>query len=393
MRRAVRAASRVRLPSSTPFTSVRAYSSLDPSKLQVSLTDKPKSKLPKEELVFGKTFTDHMLRCPWSEGSGWHAPIIQPYGPLAIDPATAVLHYAIECFEGLKAYRGPKGEVRVFRADMNMQRMNNSMSRLQLPTFDGDALLDLIGKLIAVDKDWVPEGDGYSLYIRPTGISTEATLGVGPTRSAEIFVICSPVGPYYPEGFKPVTLYATNKYQRAWPGGTGNTKIGGNYSPTILPQAEANEKGFTQVLWLYGDHKQVTEVGTMNFFVLWVNEEGEKELVTAALDGTILPGVTRDSILTLARQWGDFKVTERTFTFDDVARSVEEGRMLEAFGAGTAAVVSPVRHIHHDGKGYDIPLDPADPNAGAGPVTTRAWKELLDIQYGRIESEWSMVIA
>lgn len=374
----------------------RSIATLDPSKLTVKKTDSPKPKLPKEGLLFGKTFTDHMLRCAWDYEKGWHAPRIEPYGKMELDPASSCLHYAIECFEGMKAYRGDKGEVRLFRPEMNMARMNSSLSRLYLPTFDGEAMLKLISELVALDKDFIPEGDGYSLYIRPTGISTEPTLGVGQSHSAEVFTICSPVGPYYPEGFKPVTLYATSKYTRAWPGGTGNTKIGGNYAPTILPQMKAAKKGFTQVLWLYGEEGggEITEVGTMNLFVLWINEDGEKELVTAPLDGTVLPGVTRASVIEMAQAWGEFKVSERRFFMNDIAKACTEGRMIEVFGTGTAAVVSPVKFIHAHGHGYDIPLDPSDANAGAGPVTTRVWRELLDIQHGRVpSSDWSVVVA
>jgi len=206
-----------------------------------------------------------------------------------------------------------------------------------------------------------------------------------------MFCILSPVGPYYPEGFAPVSLYGERQYVRAWPGGTGDAKVGGNYGSTIQPQLQAAAKGFSQVLWLFGeeDGGQVTEVGTMNMFVLWTNEQGEKEMVTAPLDGTILPGVTRNSVLELARSWGEFKVTERKFTMGEVIRAAESGRLIEAFGSGTAAVVSPIKAVTVEGTQYDVPIDS---ELQAGHVTKRVWDELTAIQYGKVEHPWSVVI-
>lgn len=358
----------------------------------MELSSEPKPKVPKEQLKFGTTFTDHMLEVNWHSQSGWDTPCIHPYRKMEVDPAASVLHYALECFEGMKAYIDSDNNVRLFRPDMNMKRMQRSMKRLQLPEFPEDEFLACMGELLKVDKDWIPRGDGYSLYIRPTAISTHPFLGVGASSSAKMFVILSPVGPYYPEGFKPVSLLADTKHVRAWPGGTGDCKIGGNYAPTIQPQIQAAQEGYSQVLWLFGPDRQVTEVGTMNMFVFWKNEAGEDELVTAPLDGTILPGVTRQSILDLSRQWGEFKVAERTFTVDEVVRAADEGRIYESFGAGTAVVVSPIRQIHVDQRDIDIPLNPADPEAGAGPLAQRFWDTITGIQYGKIESEWSVVV-
>ena len=236
-------------------------------------------KIPKEKLTFGTSFSDHMLEIDWCKVNGWHAPVIRPYGDLHLDPAASVFHYALECFEGMKAYVDTKGQVRLFRPDLNMKRMNNSMKRLFLPTFNEDGFLDCIKELVRLDRDWIPTGDGYSLYIRPTGISTHPYIGVGASDYAKLFVILSPVGPYYPEGFNPVRLYADDKYVRAWPGGTGDTKIGGNYGPTIMPQMEAAKKGYSQILWLFGEEHYMTEVGTMNLFVHWVNEQGENRVL------------------------------------------------------------------------------------------------------------------
>jgi branched-chain amino acid aminotransferase len=197
------------------------------------------------------------------------------------------------------------------------------------------------------------------------------------------------VGPYYPEGFKPVTLYANNKYVRAWPGGTGDTKLAGNYAPTILPQAEAAKKGYTQVLWLYGEEEQVTEVGTMNIFFLIKNKDGEKELITPTLDGTILPGVTRDSVLNLARSYKEFKVTEKVFYMDEIVEALNEKRVLECFGCGTAAIVTPVKKIHYNGVDYNVPINEA---INAGELTRKVWQNIVDIQYGRKPSPWSVIV-
>jgi branched-chain amino acid aminotransferase len=275
---------------------------------------------------------------------------------------------------------------------MNMARMNRSAARLCLPPFDGDQFLTCIKKLVATDKSWIPEGEGYSLYIRPTYISTHPYIGVAAAQSAKLYCILSPVGPYYPSGFAPIKLLADPSNVRAWPGGTGNTKIGGNYALSIKPGMEAIEEGFSQILWLFGDDLQVTEVGTMNQFFFWISPEGKRELVTAPLDGTILPGVTRDSILQLAREWGEFEVVERTYTLKEIMLAVEEKRIIEAFGAGTAAIVSPVNGFRYLEKDYDIPLDLDDPTAKAGPLTQRIMNILQGIQYGTIEHKWSITV-
>jgi len=215
---------------------------------------------------------------------------------------------------------------------------------------------------------------------------------VQPALSAKLYVICSPVGPYYAEGFNPVKLLADPKVARAWPGGTGNAKVGGNYAMGIRPAYEAAARGYSQLLWLFGEDHWVTEVGTMNQFFFWHTKEGKRELITAPLDGTILPGVTRDSILQLTRSWGEFDVVERPYSLKEVIAAVEEGRMIEAFGAGTAAIVSPVKGFHFDGKEFDIPLDKNDPSAKAGALTKRISDTIMGIQYGKIPHEWSVVV-
>jgi branched-chain amino acid aminotransferase len=330
-----------------------------------------------------------MLQVDWTLQKGWDAPKITAYGDLKLDPACSVFHYGLECFEGMKAYKDAQGKIRLFRPDKNMERMNNSMKRLQMPTFDGEQLLECIKALVKLDGAWIPEGRGFSLYLSPTGISTQASVGEASPEAAKIFVINFPVGPYYKGGFNPIKLLADPQHVRAWPGGVGNIKCGGNYAMGMAAQNAAAKQGFAQILWLYGDDYTVTEVGTMNQFFFWTRKDGVKELITAPLDGTILPGVTRDSILQLTREYGEFEVTERQYTMTEIIEAVEDGRMIEAFGAGTAAIVSPVESINFLGKDYQIPVD-AELNCGK--LAHRLAEHLMGIQYGEIESDWSVVV-
>lgn len=388
-----------------------SYQSLSRSLLKVEKLDEKekRSKTPNSSLIFGHTFTDHMLCIEWKNETaashidtfgikanniiGWDTPVIKKYAPLSLSPASIVLHYGMEAFEGMKAYKDAHGKLRLFRPMMNMKRLATSAERLSLPVFDQEQFLECIKELVRVDKDWIPEERGYSLYIRPTIIGTQDWLGVGPTNRALLYAICCPVGPYYKTGFSAVSLLAEEKFVRAWPGGTGNCKAGGNYAPGILPQAQASKAGHQQILWLFGLDSCLTEVGTMNLFVFWKNEEGQKELITPPLDGTILPGVTRDSLLTLARHWNEFIVSERKITMHQIIKASHENRLLEMFGSGTAAIVSPIKHIHWRGKGFDIPLDPSKPDSQAGPLAKRFADTILDIQYGVKKFEdWSMVI-
>jgi branched-chain amino acid aminotransferase len=334
---------------------------------------------------------DHMLAIEWNKADGWSAPQITPYRNLSLDPATCVLHYAFECFEGLKAYKDSKGRVRLFRPDKNMARLNKSSARIALPTFEPRELIDLISKLVNLDSRFIPEKRGYSLYLRPTMIGTQKTLNVGAPDSALLYVIASPVGPYYPTGFKAVSLEATDYAVRAWPGGVGDKKLGANYAPCIVPQLEASGRGFQQNLWLFGKEEYVTEVGTMNMFVaLRDRETGQKELVTAPLDGTILEGVTRDSVLGLARErLQGWKISERKYTIKELAEASNEGRLIEAFGAGTAAVVSPVRSISWKGNLIHCGLSKTQ-ESGDIAMQMKEWIEA--IQYGDEAHEWSHVI-
>ncbi|KAI0995021.1 Branched-chain-amino-acid aminotransferase [Podosphaera aphanis] len=366
---------------------------IDASKLSIIYTESPSPLIPDEELVFGRTFTDHMLLIKWTAESGWLEPCIAPYHNLSLDPASCVFHYAFECFEGMKAYRGKSGGIRLFRPDRNMARMNRSMARIALPTFDSNEMIKLISKLVSIDERFIPDEKGYSLYIRPTAIGTQKTLGVGPPQSACMFVIASPVGPYYPTGFKAVKLEATDYAVRAWPGGVGDKKLGANYAPCIVPQMQAAKRGFQQNLWLFGEEEYITEVGTMNIFVVLRDEKTRKrEIVTPPLDGTILEGITRDSILSLAREKlapRSWKVSERKITMKEIYSASLEGRLLEVFGSGTAAVVSPVRSISWKGNTIDCGLQS---NKEIGEVAESMLNWITARQTGEEEHEWSYVV-
>ncbi|XP_029142223.1 branched-chain-amino-acid aminotransferase, cytosolic [Protobothrops mucrosquamatus] len=367
-----------------------------------------KEKPDPNDLVFGTVFTDNMLFVEWSLKSGWDVPQIKPLENLSLHPAISALHYAVEprgvteakllqmlwlneytLFEGMKAYRGVDGKIRLFRPRLNMDRMLRSAARATLPGFDKEELLQCIQKLVEVEKEWVPYSTSASLYIRPTLIGTEPSLGVKKPSRAILYVILSPVGPYFSSGsFNPISLWADPKYVRAWKGGTGDCKLGGNYGSSIYAQREAMELGCQQVLWLYGDDHQITEVGTMNLFLYWRNENGENELATPPLDGIILPGVTRQSILDLARKWGEFKVSERYITMSDLTTALKEKRVKEMFGAGTACVVCPVSTVLYLGENFHIPTMENGPQ-----IATRFWNQLSDIHYGREDSDWTILVS
>jgi branched-chain amino acid aminotransferase len=359
-------------------------------KLKIEKTLQPKKKTPFEKLIFGQEFTDHMLEIDWQKEEGWGTPLISPIHPLSLMPSISALHYGLQLFEGMKAYKDKKNQIRLFRPNKNYERMVKSASRLVLPTFDYPGFLGCLSELLKLDNEWIPKERGYSLYIRPTLIGTNPTLGVSPSPKAKFFIIMSPVGPYYPEGWKPVKLLADPRFVRSWPGGTGDCKIGANYAGGILPQYEAAQKGYSQVVWLLGENHRITEVGTMNIFIFWKNKNGETELITPPLDGTILPGVTRDSIIELTKSWNEFKIIEKAITMKELIEAHSEGRIFEIFGAGTAAVVSPIKTIGYLGKDYEFPVDPIE---GIGPLAKRIHSTITGIQYGEILHEWSVVIS
>ena len=286
-----------------------------------------------EGVVFGTVFSNHMFSMVWDDGIGWHDAEIKPYQPLVLDPSTIVLHYGQSSFEGLKAYRNPSGGVNLFRPRENFLRMNRTAQRMCLPELDIDFVLGALKQLLQEDSDWVPKEEGTSLYIRPTKLATQEALGLKVSSKYLFYIILSPVGPYYPEGFNPVKIVVSDQYVRATPGGVGEAKTAGNYAACNLAEKQAQAQGFTQVLWLDAvERKYIEEVGSMNiFFVI------DDEIVTPQLNGTILPGITRKSVLELARHW-DLKTSERRISIDEVLEGLESGRVSEVFGAGTAAV-------------------------------------------------------
>lgn len=323
-------------------------------------------------LGFGSIFTDHMLLIDYVEGKGWHNARIEPFGPIPLDPAAMCLHYGQMIFEGLKCYRRADGGLQLFRAADNFRRLNRSAERLCIPQIDLNLALASLKELLRVDQDWVPRSSGTSLYIRPTVIASEPHLGVRPAKEYIYYVILGPVGAYYKEGFNPVKIMVEDTYVRAVAGGVGEAKTAANYAASLYAAEKAHEKGFTQVLWLDGvERKYVEEVGTMNIFFLI-----DDELVTSSLTGSILPGVTRSTVLDLARHWGELKVSERRLTVDEVITAARNGRLKEAFGSGTAAVISPVGQIHYKGEAIQV----GDGQTGA--LAHRLYDEITGIQYG-----------
>jgi len=343
----------------------------------VKLNQTPKSVEEREAVLadpgFGKFFTDHMVDICWSEHGGWHRPRVQPYGPIALDPAAAVLHYGQEIFEGLKAYRHQDGSVWTFRPEANAARMQRSARRLALPELPTDYFIDSIKQLVAVDSAWVPSAPETSLYLRPFMFAKEAFLGVRPAAKVNYYVIASPAGAYFTGGVSPVSIWLSTKYSRAGKGGTGAAKTGGNYAASLIAQAEAYENGCDQVLFLDSvEGKYIEELGGMN--VVLVYKDGT--LVTPESD-SILEGITRDSILQLARDRGHV-VEERKVTIDEWRDGVASGDIVEVFACGTAAVVTPIGLL----KGDDFEVGSAD--AVAGELTMSLRQELTDIQYGRL---------
>jgi len=333
-----------------------------------TLKKKPKN----SELGFGIIFTDHMFVANFQEEKGWYDPRVEPYAPIPLDPAAAVLHYAQAVFDGLKAFRGVDGKLRLFRPQKHVERLNNSARRMCIPPLDPELALQSIVTVVRTDGEWVPRMLGTSLYIRPTIIASEAFLGVRPARSYIYFVILSPVGAYYPEGMAPVKIRVEERYVRAVEGGLGGAKTGANYAASLMAGEDAKHQGFTQVLWLDGVHRRyIDEVGTMNIMV----KIGD-EVITPPLTGTVLPGVTRDSVLTLLRDWG-LRASERQVGIDEVMAAHRAGTLTEVWGTGTAAVISPVGELAYKGEKMVI-------NGGKiGPLTQRLYDAIVGIQYGQ----------
>lgn len=341
--------------------------------IKVQLTDHPKAKTPESELGFGKVFTDHMFTMDWDKEQGWHDAQIVPFGDISLSPACNVFHYSQETFEGLKAYRRADGHIQLFRPEENFKRLNNSNARLAMPVLDVDFCVEALKKLVEIDQDWVPYSDGHSLYIRPFCIATEPNLGAHNTTKVKFIIILSPVGAYYASGLNPVNIYVEPRYVRAVRGGTGFAKTGGNYAASMLAQEEAGAQGFSQVLWLDGvEQKYIEEVGAMNvFFVI------DGKVVTPSIShGSILPGITRKSVIELLRHWG-YEVEETRITVDDLEKAYKEGKFTEMFGSGTAAVISPVGLLRY--KDYDMELS----GGKIGELSQKLYDELTGIQWGK----------
>ena len=339
--------------------------------IKITKTTHPKPKPSNEsQLGFGKCFTDHMFLMDYTVGQGWHDARIVPYGPISLDPSASVFHYGQEIFEGLKAYRTGKDEIRLFRPDENFKRMNLSNERLCIPPVDEAFCMKALRELIHVDRDWVPAAEGTSLYVRPFIIGCEPVLGVHPANNYLFLIILSPSGMYYKNGLAPVKIYVESKYVRAVRGGMGFAKTGGNYAASLKAQQDA--VGFEQVLWLDGvERKYVEEVGSMNVFFVF-----NDEIVTPALQGSILPGITRKSCIEILKSWG-MNVNERRLSIDEVEQRAKSGELKEMFGTGTAAVVSPVGALKYKDDVIEIGGNQI------GGLTQRLYDELTGIQLGK----------
>ncbi|MBP3414036.1 MAG: branched-chain amino acid aminotransferase [Clostridia bacterium] len=344
--------------------------------------ENPKAKPADEsKLGYGKTFTDHMFIMEYDEGQGWHDPRIVPFGDISLSPASMVLHYGQEVFEGLKAYRTADDRILLFRPDRNFARLNDSNERLCIPAVDEEFCIEALKELIKVEKDWVPHSEGTSLYIRPFIFAADPFLGVHPAKKLYYMVILAPSGAYYPGGLNPVRIYVENSYVRAVRGGTGYAKTGGNYASSLKAQDEAEKFNYSQVLWLDGvEHKYIEEVGAMNVFFVF-----DDEIVTPALDGATLPGVTRASCIEMLRSWG-YNVSERLLPIEEVVEKYKAGKFKEMFGSGTAAVISPVGELKYEDLVMTIN------NGEIGEISQKLYDNLTGIQWGRLPDEFGWTV-
>lgn len=333
-----------------------------------------KPKPDDHNLGFGTLFTDHMFNLDYNPDKGWHNPRVEPYGPITMDPSTMVLHYGQGVFEGLKAYHTESGAIQLFRPQANMKRLNNSCRLLCIPEFDEAFMLEALKTLLRVERDWVPTAPETSLYIRPTIVAMDPFLGVRASHTYRCFIILSPVGAYYAEGFNPIKIMVTKEHVRAVRGGVGEAKTLGNYAASLLAGDKAHQAGYTQVLWLDGvEQKYIEEVGSMNIFFMI-----DDELITPALNGSILPGITRDSVLALGKKWG-LRVSEKQITIDDVITAHGAGRLQEIFGSGTAAVISPVGKLCFGDQVLQIG------DGRVGPMAQKLFDAITAIQYGQTD--------
>ncbi len=350
--------------------------------IKITKTTAPKEKPCAKTLGFGKYFTDHMFVMQYSREEGWHDAEIRPFGPIEIHPASTVLHYGSEIFEGMKAYRKADGSVQMFRPIENIRRMNRSAERMCLPQIPEELALEILKKFVAFEEEWVPSEEGTSLYIRPFMFGNDETLGVHAVKHATYMIITSPVGAYYAEGINPVKIKIEDVDVRAVRGGTGEAKCGGNYAASNRAGERAEQEGYTQVLWLDGvERKYIEEVGAMN-----VMFKINGEVVTPMLSGSILPGITRKSCLELLRSEG-YKVSERLISIDELEEAMEAGTLEEAWGCGTAAVVSPIGELCYKGKKYTIN------NGKIGEVTQHLYDTLTGIQWGKKEDTFGWTVS
>ena len=345
--------------------------------LSQNLKAKPEDE---SKLGFGKVFTDHMFVMDYTTGKGWHDARIVPFGEISLSPAAMVFHYGQEIFEGMKAYRTPNGDIQFFRPEENFKRLNVSAERLVIPELPVEDALQALHALVEVEKDWVPHNDGASLYIRPFIIATDPFLGVRPGDNYMFMIILSPSGAYYSTGLNPVDIYVETNYVRAVRGGMGYTKTGGNYAASLAGQDEAHKQNYSQVLWLDGvERKYIEEVGAMNIMFII-----DGEVVTPELQGSILPGITRKSVLDLCRKWG-MKVSERRISIQEVADAYDAGKLDEVFGTGTAAVISPVGHLKWNDKVMEINGNKI------GEISQKIYDTMTGMQYGRLPDDMGWI--
>lgn len=350
--------------------------------IKIEMTNEPKN-LPEKDnpLKFGTIFTDHMFIMDYEVGKGWHDARIIPYQPICLEPSAMVFHYGQEMFEGLKAYKAKDGRILLFRPDMNAKRTNRTCKRLCMPEIPEADFVQAIKLLVKTDKSWIPTKEGTSLYIRPFIIATDPFLGVRPSYTYKFIIILSPVGPYYPEGLDPVKIWIEDDYVRAVKGGIGEAKAGGNYVASLRAQVKAHDEGYSQVLWLDGVHrKYIEEVGAMNIFF-----KINGSVITPELNGSILPGVTRDSVIRLCKDWG-LDIEERKISIDEISAAHQNGLLEEVFGTGTAAVISPVGHLRWDKNDMQI-MD-----GGIGDLSQKLYDTLTGIQLGNVPDDHNWTI-
>ncbi|CAL8109953.1 unnamed protein product [Orchesella dallaii] len=338
-------------------------------------------------LKFGSIFTDYMFSVRWDAENGWGIPKIDPVSSFQIHPAAKCLHYGLQVMESLKAYKGIDKNIRLFRPELNMERLLQGAKRLVLPAFDSKELIECIKRLVKLEQEWVPDLKHAALLIRPVYVGTDPTLGVAVANSALLYVLLSPVGSFHPPGFKSASVYADPKYSRSWPGGSGDLKLGGNYGHTIYIQRAAEKRGHHQVLWLHGKKNEITGVDCNNIFFVVRNESGGIELITPPLNGITFPGVTRQSIVELCQNWKDVQIVEKTITIDDVKKLLDEKKLREMFGTSSACITCPISSIFFDGSKYDVSTVKQDK-----PIYDRITNALCDIYYGRADNPWGVKI-